>query len=85
MMPPIHFRQPENKRSAFGRSQNGLKFWYKPNAPHTFQPIIRRLTLAAFLLPTLAFADPRIRTEDYSNQKVYPIYAQVGRAAMVPG
>ena len=41
MMPPIHFRQPENKRSAFGRSQNGLKFWYKPNAPHTFQPIIR--------------------------------------------
>lgn len=76
MMPPIHFRLPKNERSAFRHS---------PHAPHTFQSIICRFTLAAFLLPTLAFADPRIRSEDYSNQKVYPIYAQVGRAAMVPG
>ena len=84
MMPPIHFRQPENERSEFRGNQNERSaFRRSQNAPHTFQPIIRRLTLAAFLLPTLAFADPRIRTEDYSNQKVYPIYAQVGRAAMV--
>ena len=65
MMPTIHFRLPENERSEFRGNQNERSaFRRSQNAPHTFQPIIRRLTLAAFLLPTLAFADPRIRTED---------------------
>ena len=58
MMPTIHFRLPENERSEFRGNQNERSaFRRSQNAPHTFQPIIRRLTLAA--LPTRASA-PRI-------------------------
>lgn len=37
--------------------------------------------LVAFSLPALA--DSRIRTETYSKERVYAIYAQVGKAALV--
>ena len=48
MMPTIHFRLPENERSEFRCNQNERSaFRRRQNAPHTFQPIIRRLTLAA--------------------------------------
>lgn len=44
---------------------------------------LRRFALAAFLLPSLVYADPRIRTVNYSPDRVYTIYAKVGRAAVV--
>jgi hypothetical protein len=46
---------------------------------------IRHLTAAvcAVVCFQTAFADARIRTETYSPQKVYSIYAKVGRAALV--
>ncbi len=37
--------------------------------------------MVAFSLPV--WADSRIRTETYSKERVYPIYAQVGKAALV--
>ena len=54
--------------------------------PFSFARPIRPAALAcasAVLLCSTAAADPRIRTENYSTERVYTVYAKVGRAAMV--
>ncbi|SNU80191.1 TrbG [Neisseria zoodegmatis] len=41
------------------------------------------LSAWAVLFSSQAVADPRIRTENYSEKRVYTVYAKVGRAALV--
>lgn len=50
---------------------------FRPNRPAAL------VFVWAALLCANAAADSRIRTENYSSERVYTMYAQVGRAAMV--
>lgn len=45
---------------------------------------LTKTTMAAFSAAvSFAWADGRIRTETYSKERVYPIYSQVGKAALI--